>query len=121
MKNWIIKNKALALVIVLAIIGLIVLIVNNMGGSKDLAKCIKNSGAKFYGSSTCPHCKSEKARFGSSASDLPYVECEGPSRSKLCADNNITVYPTWIFADGTRQQGDLSLDMLAKKTGCSTK
>jgi len=36
----------------------------------------------------------------------------------ICKDEGIAEYPTWIFADGTRQTGVLSLAQLSTKTGC---
>ncbi len=66
----------------------------------DFAKCIKDSGAAFYGAFWCPHCKDQKALFGDSAQYLPYVECstpDGNSELQVCADRGVTVYPTWKF------------------------
>lgn len=85
------------------------------GKSSNLAKCIADSGAKFYGTSTCPYCNSQKAKFGDDAKYLPYIECTNNSQ---CTDAGITGYPTWIFADGKRQSGDLPLSSLAQLSGC---
>ena len=85
------------------------------------AQCLASSGAKFYGAFWCPHCHAEKALFGSAVSALPYVECstpDGNSQTKVCIDEGIKEYPTWIFADGTRESGVLSLAQLSAKTGC---
>ena len=96
--------------------------VQDTSGKYDaFATCLKNSGAIFYGASWCPHCKSEKSLFGSSESLLPYVECSTPDGSKqtqICADKKIMGYPTWEFADGTRVNGEATLQMLAQKTAC---
>jgi len=86
------------------------------------AKCIANSGAKFYGAFWCPHCKDQKAEFGSSVQYLPYVECstpDGNAQTQICKDNNIQGYPTWVFADGSNVSGEQTLQALAQKTGCS--
>jgi hypothetical protein len=85
------------------------------------AQCIANSGAKFYGAFWCPHCKDQKADFGSSVQYLPYVECSTPdglSQTQACKDKNIQGYPTWIFADGSQVSGEQTLETLAQKTGC---
>lgn len=87
----------------------------------NLAQCLKESGATFYGTFWCSHCQSQKEMFGSAASKLPYIECstpDGKSQLPICAEKEITGYPTWIFADGSRVLGDLSLEDLASRSGC---
>jgi hypothetical protein len=87
-----------------------------------LAQCIKASGAEFFGTFWCPHCNNQKKMFGKAAGELPYIECsteDGHGQLPVCKDNNIEVYPTWVFADGTRQSGEVSLRKLADKTGCT--
>ncbi len=92
------------------------------GKLDDFAKCVKDKGAVFYGAFWCPHCQSQKSLFGKSKQYLPYVECSTPdSQGQLpvCANEGITVYPTWKFADGTKTEGELPLQELADKTGCA--
>jgi thiol-disulfide isomerase/thioredoxin len=91
------------------------------GKLDEFAQCITNSGAKFYGAYWCSHCQAQKKLFDNSAKFLPYIECSTPSgdgQQQVCIDANIESYPTWIFADGSRQSGEVSLDKLAEKTGC---
>ena len=108
-----------------------VLIVGGIGGSwymktlpgqyDQLAQCLTEKGAKFYGAFWCPHCKAQKQMFGNSAKLLPYVECseaDQKTRTKICIDQKIEQYPTWILADGTRITGEQRPEMLAEKTGC---
>lgn len=85
-----------------------------------LANCLKDKGAKFYGASWCPHCNHQRAAFGADAHLLPYVECSNPdgSQAKACIDAGITGYPTWVFPDGTKQPGELSMDQLKQRSGC---
>jgi len=83
----------------------------------QFASCIANSKATMYGAYWCPHCQNEKARFGTSFKFVPYVECT--QEVAKCTAANVTVYPTWIFGDGHRVEGDLPLEQLAKETGCS--
>ncbi len=89
-----------------------------------LAQCIAKSGATFYGASWCPHCAEQKTKFGTGVQYLPYVECAlpsgaiGGSEAQVCIDHNVTQYPTWIFADGSRLVGVQTPQTLAKKTGC---
>ena len=85
------------------------------------AQCLKDKGAVFYGAFWCPHCQNQKAMFGKSEKFLPYVECSAPngqSQLQICNDKDIKGYPTWIFADETRLDGEIPLEKLAEKTGC---
>ncbi len=85
------------------------------------AQCLKDKQATFYGAFWCPHCKNEKALFGRSQRLLPYVECstpDGKSQYQVCQDKKIMSYPTWEFADGSRETGEVPLTKLAEKTGC---
>lgn len=91
------------------------------GKYDQLAQCIADSGAKFYGAFWCPHCQSQKAVFGKSAKFLPYVECSSPSGSgqlQVCTDAKVEGYPTWIFKDGSKLTGEVSIPVLASTTGC---
>ncbi len=86
----------------------------------DLAQCIADSGAKFYGAFWCPHCTEQKQLFGTAAKYLPYIECSPPDKNgqfQVCTDASIEGYPTWIFSDGTRGSV-MSLQELSQKTSC---
>jgi thiol-disulfide isomerase/thioredoxin len=89
----------------------------------QLAQCMKESGAVFYGAFWCPHCMRQKELFGEEAmSALAYVECstsDGKSQTQICKDKKIESYPTWEFKDGSRVTGEQSLTTLAAKTSCS--
>ncbi len=88
----------------------------------QFAQCLKDKGAVFYGAFWCPHCQNQKKEFGSSVKYLPYVECSAPdgkSQTQICKDKKIDGYPTWMYADGSRESGELSLAHLAEKTGCA--
>jgi hypothetical protein len=105
--------------------GLIALLVREgqkPGKYDDFAQCINDTGAKFYGAFWCPHCQNQKAAFGRSAKLLPYVECserDGKGQLPVCTNAGIEGYPTWVFADGTRQSGNLPFETLSEKTGCT--
>jgi thiol-disulfide isomerase/thioredoxin len=91
------------------------------GALDQLAMCLKDKGAQFYGAFWCPHCKAQKDLFGSSAQYLPYVECstpDGQSQLAVCTQKGVTGYPTWFFADGSKAEGEQTLSQLAQKTGC---
>lgn len=92
------------------------------GKYDDFAKCINDKGVIFYGAYWCPHCLAEKQLFGKSAKYLPYVECSLPDqagRTQACIQAGIDSYPTWQFADGSRESGELAIEQLAQKTGCT--
>jgi thiol-disulfide isomerase/thioredoxin len=94
----------------------------NSGKYDALATCIKDSGATFYGAFWCPHCKAQKALFGDSVKYLPYVECslpDGQSQTPICIQKGIQSYPTWVFKNGDRLSGEVSLADLAAKTSCT--
>jgi Zn ribbon nucleic-acid-binding protein len=118
-------KKYRALIIGIVIFGAIIALLAYQGskpGKHDtFAQCITDSGAKFYGAFWCPHCQEQKAMFGRSANKIPYVECSQPDRkqTQICIDNKIEGYPTWIFADGTRKSGNVSLTNLAEITSCT--
>ena len=85
------------------------------------ASCLSEKGATFYGAFWCPHCQSQKKMFGSSEKLLPYVECSAPNgqaQLPVCTEKKIEGYPTWEFADGSRETGEISLTRLSERTGC---
>lgn len=85
------------------------------------ASCIKESGAKVYGTQTCTYCKKQKEDFGESSIFLPFIDCSSPSgggTNYICKNNDIKSYPTWVFNDNTRKVGKQPLEVLAEKTGC---
>ena len=91
------------------------------GKLDEFTQCLKDKGAVFYGAFWCPHCQNQKAMFGKSAKLLPYTECSTPNgkdQLAVCKEKNITGYPTWEFADGSRESGEISLQKLSEKTGC---
>jgi hypothetical protein len=118
------RNKLIWLVIIVLVIAGIIWLIRTPGkpGRLDaFATCIKDSGATFYGAFWCPHCQNQKAMFGSSAKLLPYHECstpDGKGRIQSCTDAGVESYPTWVFADNTRESGEVSLERLSEKTNC---
>lgn len=87
----------------------------------SFAQCVTESGATMYGAFWCPHCESQKQSFGKSFDHINYVECSLPDRSgqtQICIDENIQSYPTWEFGDGSRELGEVPLELIAERTGC---
>ena len=87
------------------------------GQYDSFAQCLSQKGAIMYGTEWCPHCKAEKANFGSSFQYVNYVDCDA-SRG-ACDGAGITGYPTWTFSDGSRASGTQGLYKLSEKTGCT--
>ena len=121
MKN---KNTIVAVIILVAIVVGVFLLQKAPARAGELdgfASCLKDKGLLFYGAFTCKYCQQQKALFGRSASQLPYVECSTPDargQTQICIDKKITTYPTWQFPDGSLELGVQSLDYLAEKSGC---
>lgn len=52
---------------------------------QQLAKRLKDAGARMYGAFWCSHCHEQKEAFGSQAmQDFPYVECYPNGFHKVC-------------------------------------
>lgn len=118
------KKYIAPILIILAIIAVALLVIltpEKSGRLDQFAMCLKDKGAQFYGAFWCPHCQNQKALFGRSAKELPYIECSTPdtkAQLQVCKDKGINTYPTWDFADGERMTGEISLQALSQKTGC---
>ncbi len=83
---------------------------------KELAMCLSDNGVSMYGAATCPHCEQQKHMFGDAFKYVPYVEClDVPEK---CLEAEVTLYPTWIRADGERLEGRQELSDLAEWAGC---
>ncbi len=115
--------------LVIAIILALVLIRNYSNKTSEalvtpfdsFAQCLTDAGAKFYGAYWCPHCQDQKKLLQNSKK-LPYIECstpDGKNQTQQCIDAKITGYPTWDFADGSRADGNQTLEQLSEKTNCS--
>lgn len=104
-----------------SLIGFLVYEGKKPGQYDQVAQCINDSGAKFYGAWWCPHCQRQKAMFGKSGKKLPYVECQTQDQKQMqvCIDAKIEGYPTWVFPDGSRLSGEIPMSTLIEKTSCS--
>jgi thiol-disulfide isomerase/thioredoxin len=95
--------------------------VKNIASLKEFAKCITDSGAKFYGATWCPHCQNQKREFGEAIDLIPYIECATENmrkQAKVCQEAKIESYPTWDFPDGERVLGEIDFRTIAEHTGC---
>ena len=110
-----------AVLIVIVILGGFFYNNSKPGEYDQFAQCLSDKGLKFYGAFWCPHCQAQKAEFGNSKSKLPYIECstpDGQGTTQICKDHDIKGFPTWIYPDGTRTEGEQSLADLSAKSGC---
>lgn len=109
-------------VVILVSIGAIAFLPGSRSGELDaFAQCLKDKGAIFYGAFWCPHCVRQKALFGKSEKLIPYVECSTPDTRgtlPICAEKKIDGYPTWVFSDGSRKEGEVDFKTLSEKTNC---
>ena len=81
----------------------------------DLASCLTEKGAVFYGTEWCAYCTRQKEMFGSDFGKISYVDC-GKSPN-LCQLAGITAYPTWII-NGEKHLGAKSMEALGALAGC---
>ncbi|OGH88265.1 MAG: hypothetical protein A3J93_01960 [Candidatus Magasanikbacteria bacterium RIFOXYC2_FULL_42_28] len=106
---------------IVVVIGLIFYAKSRPGQYDNLARCLKDKGAIFYGAFWCSHCQDQKAEFGKSAKLLPYTECstpDGKGQLPVCNDVGISSYPTWVFSNGEKTSRVFTPQELADKTGC---
>ena len=95
----------------------------NAGEYDAFAQCLTDKGVAMYGAWWCPHCQNQKKLFSASFSKIKYIECAQPGNSNAqtqeCINAKINGYPTWVFADASRIEGEASFNALGNKTGCS--
>ncbi len=90
---------------------------NQSSPEKDsFAQCLKDKNVVMYGAYWCPHCQKQKKFFGDSFQYVNYVECT--VETQKCEEKQIKGYPTWIFEDGSRVDGEMTFKQLAEKTSC---
>jgi thiol-disulfide isomerase/thioredoxin len=120
------KQTIISILIILIALGAILFFVQEQdkkpGKYDQFAMCLAEEEATFWGAFWCPACQQQKSLFGrKSAELLPYTECstpDGQATNQVCVDAEITGYPTWDFADGSRVDGVMTLEQLAEKTSC---
>ncbi len=87
----------------------------------SFAKCVSESGMTIYGTYWCPHCQNVKKSFGSSIEYINNIECDenGPNgQPEKCIEAGIEGYPSFVFGDGMKIAGEMTLQNIADKTGC---
>src|ERR1700722_5018518 len=86
------------------------------------AQCLAAHQAKMYGLYWCPHCIEQKEMFGQAFHYVPYVEGAIRNSSELapeCKVAGVKLFPSWQFGLDPPKEGELSLDALSAKSGCS--
>ncbi|WP_425617498.1 Ig-like domain-containing protein [Anatilimnocola sp. NA78] len=83
------------------------------------AKALANTNIKFYGAAWCLHCTATKNLFEDGGKYLPFIEVTNPDKTPnaIAQANNITTYPTWVWQDGSRSTGELTLQEIVTKSG----
>lgn len=113
------KKFYLLIIIVAVVISSFFFLKNDnreVGRFDEFAKCLADKEVAMYGADWCPHCQNEKRAFGDSFRFVPYVEC--PDDPKQCLAAGIAGFPTWIFPDGRRFEGEQGLEKLSAESGC---
>lgn len=83
------------------------------------ARCLTQKGAVLYGATWCPHCVRQENLFGDAARHLDIVDCDASAQDAAeCVAAGVVGYPTWVFGDGSRRSGVVSLQGLAGRTAC---
>jgi cyclophilin family peptidyl-prolyl cis-trans isomerase len=96
----------------------------------QFAKDLADSGTRFFGAGWCPHCKDQKELFEDGADFLPFIEVTnldnpvtlnavGRGEDLTLNPTGVAVnsFPTWEFPDGTRLEGEQSLETLSQRSG----
>ena len=132
-KEFVISNKRkviISLVVFFVILTILCITLNkseesetiNFGPFGGFAQCLTDNNVKVYGTSWCATCNDQKALFGRSWGLVNSIECSeetSRARNATCITEKIEAYPTWEFADGSRQTIDnLTFDLLSEKSGC---
>lgn len=115
------KNKSLIVfgILIVVLAGAYAFFPKEQAQSGELdqfAQCLAEKQITMYGAEWCPHCQNEKKGFGDSFRFVPYVEC--PDNPNLCLAKGIDGYPTWIFPDGKRLEGEQGIEKLSKESTC---
>ena len=115
------KNKYIAILGIgtVAIAAIIFLYPRQQANNEfdSFAQCLADKEITMYGAEWCSHCQSEKKAFGDSFRLVSYVKC--PDDPKKCVAVGINGYPTWVFPDGKRLEGEQGLEKLSKESGCA--
>jgi len=87
------------------------------------AKCLTSKNARMYGLYWCPHCADQKREFGSSFRYVQYIECASQNDphqlTEVCKAAGVKLFPSWQIGSDPPKEGELTLQELSGKTGCT--
>lgn len=85
------------------------------------AKALAATTTVLYGADWHTGTADQRRLFQDGGKYLPFVNVTKPDRSpnQIATQNGITVYPTWIFPDGSRLEGFQSLATISLRSGVS--
>ncbi len=83
------------------------------------AKALSDDGVEFFGAAWCDLCTEQKNLFEDGQNYLPFIEVTNPDHSLNATgtDEEISIFPTWRFQDGTEVEGMLSLADISQHSG----
>jgi len=90
--------------------------------TRALAGHLAARGFRVLGAFWCSHCEAQRELFGRGAA-LPYTECfpdgyrTGVAMAPACAAAGLQGFPTWLLPDGSKLEGDQTLQKLAELSG----
>lgn len=94
------------------------------GKYAEVAKCLTSKNVIMYGAYWCPHCQTQKEKFGGDFQFVHYQECDpkGENGDKaVCLEAGVTSYPTWKFPGQGDLVGEQQISTLAKLANCHDK
>jgi thiol-disulfide isomerase/thioredoxin len=93
-------------------------LIKTAGLYDTFAQCLSEKGVKLYTTSWCPHCKDQKALFGSSIKHLELYTCDEKDKD-ACDAAGVQIIPAWSFPGQDQLVEEvLELDQIAEFTGC---
>lgn len=119
-KERINKNKAISIIIIIAILSLSVYIIIKDNSSpeitEELAKCIGENSI-LYSQTGCPACQKQEELFGENLRFINSIDCFLKENRQVCINNNIQATPTWII-NNKEYRGVQSIQTLKSLTNC---
>jgi glutaredoxin len=90
-------------------------VISSKLGNENFAKCLGQNSI-LYVKAGCPHCANQEEMFGDYLVHLNIVDCAiSPEK---CQEAGIEYVPTWIINGEKQASGSVSLQELAKISGC---
>ncbi len=84
-----------------------------------LAQCLTEKWTIMYGTERCSHCQAQKELFGYTAfAAINFVDCD--KEKNVCELAGVKGYPTWVFSDKSKLEGQQTFETLAAKAWCAT-